>query len=334
MIVGLPISPHILLVLLVLLEALAVVFKLLHILQAGFYVHWVQIMVEVLRFVSLEGLFICCCILCFQSGGKIKPLSESLQVYTMVFVSVGVLIEYLAFSIGIIYLCYTKVKELVNKKKSESYIFYRKKHTINGKKKSSRTKQRENSIGDEQTPHPREFIKKNPDESCMLQLNISYNFQNENTPKKQRLKFKNKAVSSRSRRQKTNKKSKRERKSIQKEIDEIDVEEFEKRNNNQSEMSNCLAGDKSEKSQDKSEKNHVHVHPRQRRRNKKPQKNQSPLKYFFGEKKRRRKNTKNPKAKKGKSKDKSLSQNQSFIPEDNFSSIRSDKESNQNSILF
>ena len=223
LIVSLPISPQILLPLLVLLELLAFGFKVIPTLKAGIYVHWMRLLFEILRFISLQGFFTCCTILCYQSENQINPQSESLQTYTMIFISFGVLIEYLGFAGRMGYICYKKIRELASKKKnkSEVHIFYKEKHSnqANIQKEGKRAGE-DLSIQNLSLSGLRD-----PGESSLRQLNISSDFQSDGSRRPGDC---NTNIKS----QETNKTTRKVEDTQKKEIDVIDIEEFEKSDQN------------------------------------------------------------------------------------------------------
>ena len=228
LIVGLPISPHILLPILVLLEMLAFCVKVIPTLKAGIYIHWMRLLLEILRFASLEGFFTCCTILCYQSQNQIKPQSVILQTYTMVFISVGILIEYLGFAGGMICICYKKIKELIEKNQPESHIFCREnmREKLRAKKERGAQMQASRKPPTKNSRHIKNNDSRN---SSSLELNISFNFQNESSSGDLPPEFRHKNITDRKPQRKNKKVSEiLAKEAHQKEIDFIDLEEFEK----------------------------------------------------------------------------------------------------------
>ena len=128
LVVASPLLPTFLLPLLVVPELAFFSMKIAPFLLGKRYIGWTRLMMEAVRFIYLEGYFVCCSVLFSQSRNEITPLSRNTQIYSMIFVAIGLLVEYLIFAAGMVYLVFVKVRSLIRKEKSVSFIFYKKKH--------------------------------------------------------------------------------------------------------------------------------------------------------------------------------------------------------------
>ena len=126
LITALPVLPILQLPLLIAMELGFFLSRMLPFIFGYYYISWARLFADIVRFVFLEGFFICCCILCFQSGNEEVPLSSSIQGATIFLIFLGVVFEYLAFVTSTIYILYTRTKNWMKGTQAKyKYLYYR-----------------------------------------------------------------------------------------------------------------------------------------------------------------------------------------------------------------